>query len=333
MRAVEVPAAGEPLAVVDRERPTPDAEEVLVAVEACGVCRGDEAALEGAPPVEYPRVPGHELAGTVAATGDAVERVGVGDRVAVGWHGGHCGACRSCRRGAFVTCDDERVTGVHHDGGFAEYAAVPAAAVAAVPDGLAATAAAPLACAGLTAYTGLTGADARPGDTVAVLGVGGVGHVAVAFAAALGYETVALSRGPDKRAAAEELGADTFVDTTASDPAAALADRGGADVVLATAPSAGAYEAVLGGLAPGGTVVAVGAPDDPVAVPVTPMLGARQTLQGWAAGHAGDLEDALAAAVRTGVRPRVETYPLAAAEEALADLRDGTVRFRAVLEP
>jgi D-arabinose 1-dehydrogenase-like Zn-dependent alcohol dehydrogenase len=333
MRAVQVPGPDEGFETVSTERPTPGPAEVLVSVAACGVCRGDTAVTEGRPPVEYPRVPGHEIAGRIAAVGGDVDRLAVGDRVVVGWHGGHCGTCRQCRRGDFVTCEHERITGIHHDGGYAEAVAVPVAGVARVPDGVDLTAAGPLACAGLTAWTGLTSTDATAGDTVAVQGIGGVGHLAVQFADAMGFETVALSRTAEKEAAALDLGADRFVDTSETDPADALTAHGGADLVLGTAPAGGAFEAVLGGLAPNGDLVAVGAPTDAVSLPVARMLGNRWSLHGWAAGHAGDVEDALAAAARNDVDPWVETYPLDAADAAFGAMRSGEVRFRAVVEP
>lgn len=333
MRAVHVSGPDEGFEHGSTERPTPGPTEVLVSVSACGVCRGDTAVTEGRPPVEYPRVPGHEIAGRVAGVGANVDRVGVGDRVAVGWHGGHCGTCRQCRDGDFVTCEHERITGIHHDGGYAEAVVVPVESVAPVPDSLDLTAAGPLACAGLTAYTGLTSTDATAGDTVAVQGIGGVGHLAVQFADAMGFETVALSRTAQKETAALDLGADRFVDTSETDPADALTAYGGADLVLGTAPASAAFEDVLGGLAPNGDLVAVGAPTDAVSLPVARMLGTRWSVHGWAAGHAGDVEDALAAAARNDVDPWVETYPLDATDEAFEAMQSGEVRFRAVLVP
>jgi NADPH2:quinone reductase len=333
MDAVQIHAPEEGFTTVDRERPDPASEEVLIEVAACGVCGGDAAVVEGRDAIEYPRIPGHELAGTITETGAAVTEWAVGDRVAVGWHGGHCCSCPQCRRGAFATCEREHVTGLLGDGGYAEYATAAREALVPVPDGLDATAAGPLVCAGLTAYTALRDSDARPGDRVAVQGIGGVGHLGVQFADAFGFETVALSRGPDKRAAAFELGADHFVDTTADDPAAELQTLGGADAVLATAPSADAVASVVHGLAPTGEVIAVGAPSEPAEVDVAAMLGNRWSLRGWAAGHAGDARDALAAAVGNDVTPRVEPYPLADADEAFERMRAGETRFRAVLEP
>jgi NADPH2:quinone reductase len=333
VRAVVVPERGGSLKHREIDRPRPDDEEVLIAVEACGVCGGDTAVTEGRPAVEYPRVPGHEIAGTVVDIGRDVRGIESGDRVAVGWHGGHCFDCRQCRNGDFVTCRERRVTGVHHDGGYATHAVAPATAVAPVPDEVTLRDAAPLACAGLTAYTALARGDAPNGGTVAVVGIGGVGHMCVQFADAFGYETVALSRGPDKRAAALELGADRFVDTTDADPAAVLHDHGGADLILATAPDSGAVESVVDGLAPNGDLVVVGAPTEPVSVAVPPMLGNRWSLHGWSAGHAGDIEAVLRAAARNEVAPWVEPFPLAEAPAAFEAMRAGEVRFRAVLTP
>jgi NADPH2:quinone reductase len=332
MRAVVVPGEGAPLEHREIDRPAPGDEEVLIAVGACGVCGGDTAVTEGRA-VEYPRVPGHEIAGTAVDAGAAVSGVESGDRVAVGWHGGHCSDCRQCRVGDFVTCRDRQVIGVHHDGGYAAYAVAPAAAVAPVPNEVTLQDAAPLACAGLTAYTALARGDAPAGGTVAIVGIGGVGHMGVQFADAFGYETVALSRGADKRAAALELGADRFVDTTDADPAAALREHDGADLILATTPDSGAVEAVVDGLAPNGDLVVVGAPTEPVSVDVPPMLGNRWSLHGWSAGHAGDIEAVLRAAARNGVAPWVETFPLAEAAAAFEAMRAGDVRFRAVLTP
>lgn len=303
-----------------------------IEVAACALCGGDAAVLDGAPGVEYPRVPGHEIAGAVDAVGADVTEWAVGDRVAVGWHGGHCFTCDQCRRGAFTTCERREVTGVHRDGGLAEYTTARREALAAVPDDVALRDAAPLTCAGMTGFNALRRADALAGDLVAVQGVGGVGHLAVQYAAAMGFETAAVSRGTAKRDAALELGADHFVDAR-DDPAGALADLGGADVVLATAADSASMEALVDGLAPDGTLLAVGAPDDPVAVPVAEMLGPRQSLRAWGSGHATDTEDALATAARQDVAPVVETYSLSAVGDALAAFERGDVRFRAVVEP
>lgn len=333
MRAIEIPEPDAGFELADRPRPEPAPDAVRIEVTACGVCHGDVAVTEGRPPIEYPRTPGHEIAGTIDAVGDDVDGWTPSDRVAVGWHGGHCFRCPQCRRGDFVNCETERITGIHADGGYAEYVTASTEALVPIPEGVSAVDAGPLVCAGLTAYTGLARSDAEPGDTVAIQGIGGVGHLGVQFADAFGVETVALSRGTDKREAAYALGADRYVDTESADVAAELSDLGGADAVLATAPSGAAMEAAMHGLAPNGDLIAVGAPDDPVAVEIPPMLGNRWTIAGWSAGHAGDARDALEAAARNDVRPWTETYGLEAVEEAFDRMLSGDTRFKAVLEP
>jgi D-arabinose 1-dehydrogenase-like Zn-dependent alcohol dehydrogenase len=332
VRAAQVSQPSSGVELVERPVPDPEPIEVRVEVAACALCGGDTAVLDGGHGVEYPRVPGHEVAGTVDAVGEDVTEWAVGESVAVGWHGGHCFTCDPCRRGEFTTCERREVTGIHRDGGLAEYTTVRREALAAVPDGVDLTAAAPLTCAGMTGFNALRRADVLAGDLVAVQGVGGVGHLAVQYADAMGFETAAISRGTAKREAALDLGADHYVD--ASDhPADALTDVGGAAVVLATAPSSALMETLVDGLAPNGTLLAVGAPDDPVSVPVAAMLGPRQSVQAWGSGHAKDTEDALATAARNGVEPVVETYPLSAVDDAVADFQRGDVRFRAVVEP
>ena len=333
MRAVTVPEPGAAFSHVERDRPEPEPTEVQVAVAACGICHGDCAVTEGRPPIEYPRVPGHEIAGTVDAVGDRVTAWEPGDRVAVGWHGGHCFDCRACRAGDFTNCEAERITGIHHDGGYAEYATVPAEALIRVPEPIDFVDAGPLACAGLTAYTALTSSSLRPGDRVAVQGIGGVGHMAVQFADAFGYETVALSRGTAKRAAVSELGADRFVDTVARDPEDELQAMGGADAVIATAPSAEAMSAVVGGLRANGELVALGAPDEPLSVGIPPMLGSRVSIRGWSAGHAGDGRDVMRATVQTGVRPWTERYSLDEVSAAFDRMKHGDARFKPVVTP
>jgi len=332
MRAIQVSTDGE-FQVADVSPGSPGPNEVRIEVAACGVCGGDAAVTEGRPVIEYPRTPGHEVAGRVTATGDGVEEWTVDDRVAVGWHGAHCFSCRQCRRGDFVNCERERITGIHHDGGYAESMTAPVEALIPVPDEMSLVEAGPLACAGLTAYSALSSSGVGPGDRVAVQGIGGVGHLGVQFADAFGAETVAVSRGTAKREAALELGADRYVDAEATDPAEALADLGGADTVLSTAPSGRAIASVVDGLRPNGEVVVVGAPDDPVEVAVPPMLGNRWSVRGWSAGHPGDAVDAFAAALRNDVEPWLERYPLADAESAFRRMQSGEARFRTVLEP
>lgn len=333
MRTAVVSDPDEGVTITERERPEPGTGEVRIAVAACGVCGGDRAVLDGEAGIDYPRIPGHEIAGRVDAVGEDVEQWSVGDRVAVGWHGGHCFTCTECRHGNFTTCEHKQVTGMTRHGGFAEYTLASAEAMAEVPEGVDFVDAAPLVCAGLTPYNALRNSAARPGDLVAVQGVGGVGHLGVQFADAMGYETVALSRGTGKQATAHNLGADGFVDTTATDPAEALQERGGADAVLATAPNANAMESVVDGLAPNGELLLVGAPAEPVELAVGPLLNGRRSVRGWSAGHSGDARDTLEMAVSRGIAPLTETYPLADVEQAIARMTEGEARFRAVVTP
>lgn len=333
MRAAVVPDRDAALAVRERPVPTPGPRAVRIRVDACGVCRGDEAAIDGSPAVDYPIVPGHEVVGTVDAVGRDVTDWAVDDRVGVGWHGGHCFACEDCRHGEFVHCAEKRITGTHRDGGYAEYALARREALAAVPDTLDSVDAAPLLCAGLTTFNALRHADARPGDLVAVLGVGGLGHLGVQYAHEAGFRTVAISRGTRKRAAAHELGADHYVDSREDDPAAALQALGGADLVLATAPAADAIADVVPGLGTHGEVRTVGAPADRVPVDVSHLLGTSGRVSGWASGTPIDAEETLAFSDRRDVHPRVETYDLDDAATAYQRMLDGDVRFRAVLTP
>ncbi|MGB9987519.1 alcohol dehydrogenase [Salarchaeum japonicum] len=334
MRAVQVPEAGGEFDVVETAVPDPDADEVRVAVDACGVCHSDAMAKEGlAPGIDYPRVPGHEVVGRVDAVGDDVTEWSEGDRVGVGWHGGHCFTCEACRRGDFINCENADVTGLDFDGGYAEYTVAPREALAAVPDGLDATDAAPLLCAGITTYNALRNSDARPGDLVAVQGVGGLGHLGIQYAREAGFEVVALSRGTDKKERALDLGADHYVDTESEDAAAALQELGGARVVLATAPSADAIESVVGGLGTDGEVVAVGIPPETVGVDVNTLVGTRGSVSGWASGTARDSQDTLEFSALRDVTPEIETFDLADASDAYERMLASEVRFRAVLTP
>jgi NADPH2:quinone reductase len=334
MRAMRVPAAGEPFEAVEKPVPQPGPTEVRVAVEACGICHSDAYVREGGhPAVEYPRVPGHEIAGRVDAVGDRVEAWDEGDRVGVGWHGGHCFTCDPCRRGDFQGCERGAITGLTFDGGYAEYATVPAEAVGRIPDALDAVDAAPLLCAGITTFNALRNADADPGDLVAVQGIGGLGHLGIQYAHEMGFETVALSRSADKADLATTLGADHFVDTTETDAGEALQSMGGADVVLATAPAADAIGEAAAGIGRNGSLVAVGVPDEAVPVDVQHLVGTRGSVAGWASGHAADWEDTLAFSALRDVTPRVETAPLAEAEAAYERMLANDARFRIVLEP
>jgi len=333
MRAAVVPSADGGLELRERPVPDPGPGEVRVRVEACGVCRGDDLVVDGTQSVDYPRVPGHELVGTVDAAGRAVTEWAVGDRVGVGWHGGHCLACDACRHGEFVHCAEKPITGVHRDGGYAEYALARPEALAAVPSALDAVDAAPLLCAGLTTFNALRNAALAPGDVVAVLGIGGLGHLGVQYAHEAGFQTVAISRGDGKHEAARDLGADHYVDTDATDPGEALQALGGADLVLSTAPAADAVADVVDGIGPDGEVCSVGVPDDPVPVDVGHLTATRGRVSGWASGTPIDAEETLAFSDRRDVRPAVETYALADAPTAYRHMTQGDVRFRAVITP
>ncbi|TKX77858.1 alcohol dehydrogenase [Halorubrum sp. SD626R] len=334
MRAAVVPEAGGEFEMVEREVPDPGPNEVRVAVEACGICHSDAFVKEGTfPGVSYPRVPGHEIAGRIDAVGDDVSAWEAGDRVGAGWHGGHCFTCDPCRRGQFLQCENAEVTGLTFDGGYAEYATVPAEALAAIPDDLDAVDAAPLLCAGVTTYNALRNSDAQPGDLVAVVGVGGLGHLGVQYAHAAGYETVAISRSPDKEPLARELGADHFVNAADTDPAARLQELGGASVVLSTAPASDAIESVVGGLGIGGSVVAVGVPGEPVSVNVQELVGSLGAVEGWGSGHARDSQDTLEFSALREITPEVETYGLEEVDAAYDRMIDNEARFRVVLEP
>ena len=334
MRAARITEAGGEFEVVDVDVPEPAADEVRVTVDACGICHSDAYVVEGQwPGLEYPRVPGHEVAGRVDAVGEDVENWAEGDRVGVGWHGGHCFTCEPCRRGDFISCASAKVTGISYDGGYAEYITAPAEALAAIPDDLDAVDAAPLLCAGITTFNALRNSDARPGDLVAVQGVGGLGHLGIQYAHAAGFETVAVSRGTEKKDLALDLGADHYVDSEATDPAEELQKLGGAKVVLATAPSAGAVESVLGGLGTDGELVAVGIPGEPIDVSIQSLVMGRKGVSGWPSGHARDSQDTLEFSALRDVTPEIETYSLEDAQDAYDRMIDGDARFRVVIEP
>ncbi len=333
MRAAVVPEAGADFEVVEREVPEPAPTEVRIDVDACGVCHSDAFVVEGGfPGVSYPRVPGHEVVGQVDAVGEDVTAWDEGDRVGAGWHGGHCFTCDPCRRGDFLQCENAEITGLTFDGGYAEYTTVPAEALAAVPGDLSAVDAAPLLCAGVTTYNALRNSDARPGDTVAVVGVGGLGHLGVQYAHAAGFETVAISRSPEKRELALDLGADHFVNATERDPAEALQELGGARVVLSTAPSADAIESVLGGIGIDGDVVIVGIPGEPVPTDVQHLVATCGSVSGWGSGHARDSQDTLEFSSLREITPVAETFDLDDVGEAYDQMMENEARFRAVLD-
>jgi D-arabinose 1-dehydrogenase-like Zn-dependent alcohol dehydrogenase len=333
MRAVEVVSAGGPFAIVEREIPEPESGMVRMKVQACGICHSDEVTKQGQfPGIQYPRVPGHEVVGVIDAVGANVPpRWKVGERVGVGWNGGYCGYCDSCRRGNFFACQTStQVTGVTRDGGYADYMIAPFSALATVPQELSAVEAAPLMCAGLTTYNCLRNSGARPGDIVAVIGLGGLGHLGVQYAAKSGFNTVAIGRGNDKEALARKLGASHYIDSAAQDPAAELQKIGGAKVILATVTAADAMKAVIGGLAPTGTLMIIGAVPS-LEVPALQLLLLSQQVKGWYSGTSLDSQETLGFSVLSGVRSMNEAYPLEKVNEAYDRMVKGTARFRVVL--
>lgn len=333
MRVVQITRPNGPLEIVEREIPQPGAGQVRIKVEACGICHSDSFTKEGTwPGIKYPRVPGHEIAGIIDAVGTGVVGWTPGQRVGVGWHGGHCGYCDSCRRGDFVTCQiAPQVPGIAYDGGYAEYVIAPAGALALIPEGLSAVDAGPLMCAGITTFNPLRNSGARPGDLVAVLGVGGLGHLGIQFAAKMGFRTVAIARGMDKEPLARKLGASSYIDSKAQDPAAELLKLGGAKVILATVTSGKAMSAVLGGLGVNGKLIIVGAADEPLEVNAGLFIAGRRSIVGWPSGSSVDSQDTLSFSVLTGVRSMNEIFPLERAAEAYEHMMSGKARFRAVL--
>ncbi len=332
MRAVQVSEKGGDLELVERPVPEVGRGDALLKVEACGICHSDMFAKEGVyPGVSFPVVPGHEVAGTVAALGEGVEGWSEGQRVGVGWFGGNCGHCGPCRQGVLIACQNMGIPGITFDGGYADYVVVPAAALASIPDDLSAVQAAPLMCAGVTTYNALRRTGARPGDTVAVLGVGGLGHLGLQFAKKMGFRVVAMNRGTDKADLATDLGAHHYVDTTATDPAEELGKLGGARVILSTITSGEAVSAALGGIGVNGELVVVGAAEDPISVPASTLIGTGGAVSGHPSGTAADSEDTLNFSVLTGVEAMVETAPLEDAAAAYASMMDGKARFRMIL--
>ncbi|MGV0714022.1 alcohol dehydrogenase catalytic domain-containing protein [Mycolicibacterium sp. XJ662] len=331
-RAVLVESAGAPLVLSDVETTSPPRDHVRIAVAACGVCGTDHGIVNGAfPGMTWPITPGHELSGTIAELGDGVDTFAVGDRVAVGWFGGNCNKCVPCRKGQFMQCVRMQVPSWHYPGGYAESAVVPVTALARIPDELSFAEAGPMGCAGVTTFNALRRTAARPGDLVAVVGVGGLGHLGVQWARAMGFETVAVARGPDKADDARTLGAHHYIDSTAEDVAAALQALGGATVVLATAANSAAIGQAVGGLGPEGDLVVVGVSPDPL--PITPgeLIMAGRRVTGHPSGTSRDVEETMRFAVQTGVRAWIEERPLAEAAEAYAAMEAGRARYRVVL--
>ncbi len=332
MRAVQISQPGAPFELVQRPRPVPGPGEVLVKVQACGVCHSDCFAKDGlAPGIPYPIVPGHEVAGVIEEIGDGVVPWTVGTRVGVGWFGGHCGHCERCRRGDLIDCQNIRIPGLNYDGGYADYMVTPANGLVRIPDDLAVEDAAPLLCAGVTTYNSLRESGARPGDTVAILGLGGLGHLGVQFARKMGFRTVAIARGADKETLAKELGAHVYIDSSAANAAQELAKLGGAKTILATVPNAQATSELIPGLSPRGVIMIIGASGDPIQVQAFDVIPANRTVQGHASGAAIDSEDTLNFSVLAGVRPRIEVMPLERAAEAYERMMSARARFRMVL--
>src|SRR3989440_4047038 len=332
MKAAQISKPGGDFELVEREIPEPGLGQVRVRVEACGICHSDVLVKEGLwPGLQYPRVPGHEIAGRIDAVGGAVTQWKKDQRVGVGWHGGHCFTCEQCRRGDFAMCVNRKVTGIDFDGGYAEYMIAPAAAVALIPDELPAEEAGPFMCAGVTVYNALRNSGARGGDLVAVHGIGGLGHLGVQYARQMGFNTIALGRGKDKEALAKKLGAHRYIDTGHGDVVAELKELGGARVILATAPNAKAISALVDGLSARGTLLVPAAPADPLTVNMIPMIMGARTIAGWSSGTARDSQDTLEFSALTGVHPMIEKYPLSRVADAYEQMHSGKVRFRVVL--
>jgi len=331
MRAMQVPRAGADFQLVEREIPQPGRRQVRIRVQACGVCHSDVITKDGVLPIQYPRVPGHEVIGTIDALGADVASWQVGARVGVGWHGGQDGTCPACRRGDFANCASTIVCGISYDGGYAEYMVAPLEALARVPESLDSAEAAPLMCAGITTFNALRRAGALPSDLVAVQGVGGLGHLGIQFAKKFGYRVAAVGRGPENAVLAKTLGADVYVDSAATDPGAELQRLGGARVVLSTAPSGKAMSPLINGLGPNGVLVVVGAGPDPIEVAPAQLIFGRKRIHGWSAGIPTDSEDTLRFAEMTGVRAMIEKFPLARAAEGYARMMSGKAQFRVVL--
>jgi D-arabinose 1-dehydrogenase-like Zn-dependent alcohol dehydrogenase len=333
MKKVTVKSAGGPFELNDERVPEPGSGYVRVKVQACGVCHSDSLTKEGAfPGIAYPRSPGHEIAGVIDALGPGTDPWKVGDRVGVGWYGGHCGKCESCRRGDFITCVKLQIPGISYDGGYAEYVSVPVATLARIPDGLPPEEAGPLMCAGITTFNALRNSGARPGDLVAIQGIGGLGHLGVQFASKFGFETVAIGRGADKKNLASKLGARTYLDAGSQEAAKELQALGGARVILATAPDGKAMGGLVDGLGVDGKLVLVGASAEPFAVSSFQLLMARKSIVGWPSGTSKDSEDTLRFAAANGVHPMIETFPLERAADGYEHMMSGKVRFRSVLK-
>jgi D-arabinose 1-dehydrogenase-like Zn-dependent alcohol dehydrogenase len=333
MKVAQISKPGGDWELVEREIPQPRPGQVRVKVEASGICHSDVLVKEGHwPGLQFPRIPGHEIAGRIDAVGDNVTTWTKDQRVGVGWHGGHCFVCKHCRRGDFAMCVNRKVTGFDFDGGYAEYMIAPATALAAIPDEVPAEEAGPFMCAGVTVYNALRNSGARPGDLVAVHGIGGLGHLGVQYARHMGFRTVAMNRGNDKEELARKLGAHHYIDASANNVVEKLQQLGGASVILATAPNAQAISPLTDGLAPDGVLLVPAAPSEPLSISMFSMIAGRRTVAGWYSGTAKDSQDTIEFSALAGVHPMIETYPLDRVAEAYQQMVSGKVRFRVVLK-
>jgi len=331
MKVAVISKPGGAFEIVEREIPNPKAGEVRIKVRACGVCHSDVLTKDGLLPIEYPRVPGHEVVGIIDELGERVSQWKKGQRVGVGWHGGHDGTCEQCRRGDFIHCVNEKIAGISYDGGYQQYMVAPVEALVALSEGLKDVEAAPLLCAGITTFNALRHAGAMPPDLVAVQGVGGLGHLGIQFANKCGYRVAAIGRGPENAELAKKLGAHVYIDSKASNAAQELQKLGGAKVILATAPSGAAMSALIDGLGPNGRLMVIGASPDSIEVNPVQLIFGSKRIDGWASGTATDSEDTLRFSELTGVRPMIETYPLDRAAEAYDRMMSGKATFRVVL--
>jgi len=332
MKVAQISKPGGDFEIVERDIPEPDAGQVRIKVQACGVCHSDVLTKEGLwPGIQYPRIPGHEVVGIIDEVGSGVSTWKMGQRVGVGWHGGQDGTCRECRRGDFRNCRNLKISGISFDGGYQQYMVAPIEALVAVPDGLSDTEAAPLLCAGITTYNALRHSGALPGDLVAVQGVGGLGHLGIQFAQKFGCKVAAIGRGAENAPLAKKLGANVYIDSVATNAAEELQKMGGARAILATAPSSKAMSELIDGLGPNGMLMVIGAAFDPIEVTPVQLITGSRAIQGWSSGTPADSEDTLNFAELTGVRPMIETYPLERAGEAYARMMSGKAQFRVVL--
>lgn len=332
MRVAQVSRPKAPLEIVERDIPEPKSGEVRIKVQACGICHSDSFTVEGTyPGIKYPRVPGHEVAGIIDKIGPDVQGWEVGQKVGVGWNGGYCGHCESCRRGDFTTCLNLQIPGVTYDGGYAEYMIAPANGLALVPQELSPVDVGPLMCAGITTFNSLRNSGAKPGDLVAVLGVGGLGHLAIQFASKMGFRTVAIARGKDKEALSKKLGAHQYIDSQSENPATKLTQLGGAKVILSTVTNGPAIEAAVGGLRVDGKLIILGAAMEPIKLSPIALIQKRLAVQGWPSGSPIDSQDTMSFCALTGVRSMNQTFPLEKAAEAYELMMSGKARFRVVL--